>query len=145
MVALMPRNQNIFSLSVYSTRNLTIPPYITKKESQRGFNISASESCGKTFKKVKRINEHVESCGISFACDQCDREFGSKKIYGHMKAKHTNEFRCIICEKCFESQSRLNRHQTTRNKIAKVNYPNCSKRFSRKDTLIKHMNEKHGL
>ena len=68
-----------------------------------------------------------------------------KILTGHKKPKHTNEFRCILCEKCFENQSRLNRHQTTQNKIAKINCPNCSKRFSRKDTLKKQMYQKHGL
>ena len=73
-------------LSVYLTHSSTISPYKYNEEAQSGVNISAWENCGKIFKKVKRRNEHVKSRGITFACDQCERKFSSKKILnGHEK------------------------------------------------------------
>ena len=84
------------SLSVYSTRNLTFPPKKYNEEAKRGVNISAYENCGKTSKKTKRWNEHVKSCGLSFASDQCEWEFASKKILnGQKKAKHTIELKNV--------------------------------------------------
>ena len=76
------------SLSVYSTRNLAFPPKKYNEEAKRGVNISACQT--------KRWKEHVKSCGLSFASDQCEWEFASKKILnGQKKAKHTIELKNV--------------------------------------------------
>ena len=143
MVVLMSRNQNILPLSVYLTHSLTNPSQKYNQKVQRGVNTSACERLSKKLSEETGMINHVVY--LLRVTNVSGNSVRKKILNGHKKAKHNNEFRFIICQKSFESQSRLNRHQTTQNKIVKVNCPNCSKRFSRKDTLKKHMDQKHGL
>ena len=54
-------------------------------------------------------------------------------------------FKCSTCDKCFSQSHLLNRHIETvhEGKLFECSICVSVKRFSRKDKLKKHMNEKH--
>ena len=96
----------------------------------------------RSFKTIKASNSHTKGCGTHI-CHVCGKEFQEKRnMESHMQ-KHTENFKCQHCSKCFESNAKLNRHLVVHDKFREVNCQYCQKSFSRMEHLKEHINKKH--
>ena len=79
----------------------------------------------KNISAKKELARHRQSCGISFKCTACAKEFSAEKnLKRHVKEKHVKlqnvkrqskdkQVMCDVCEKEFANASTLKRHKVS--------------------------------
>ena len=90
--------------------------------------------------------------GLSFKCDQCDREFTEKyRLQSHIDYVHNNiKQKCEFCDKTYGGDQYgynmkkhiLQCHSTDTDGNA-IKCPQCDKKFFAKDYLAKHIRSVH--
>ena len=97
------------------------------------------DNCGKQFKKQKRLNEHKKTCG-GVKCEICEKTLSSEKsLQEHINSRHSTNFRCAHCLKCFGGLGKLKQHMAVHDESKRLQCEKCSKNFARKDNLKRHM------
>ena len=76
----------------------------------------ACEICGKAFRKISEVEEHVKvlhTKELEFRCDQCFKSYPSRdSLKGHVKKVHnfSRNFQCEKCPKAFKANKDLVSH-----------------------------------
>ena len=95
--------------------------------------------CGKEFKALKRKNEHAKTCG-GVKCEICGQTLScNKSLREHMNSRHSTNFRCAHCLKCFGGLGKLNQHMAVHDDSKRVECEKCGKKFARKSNCKHHM------
>ena len=77
--------------------------------------------CKKVFASIKRRNEHQTLSCKGEECDICKKRFSShKSLVEHKNSKHSVNFRCSQCLKCFGGLAKLKRHLPVHDKSKKA-------------------------
>lgn len=102
--------------------------------------------CSVCFLLVRSYSELVEHTNLhsstenTHVCDTCHKSYKSKKILGmHMKRHLNAKYVCDICDKQVHSKYELRIHQGTHNDYKLFECFHCDKRFSFKNTLMRHI------
>ena len=105
--------------------------------------------CDKKMSRKKTLDDHISSVHEkvkAYQCHTCKHFFSYKQhLKRHIEMVHEKKkpFKCSTCEKCFSQTHLLNRHIETVHEGIIFECVICFARYSRKDKLKKHMDEKH--
>lgn len=93
--------------------------------------------CGKIYNDKHHFHDHVQNHIPKEKCRLCNSEYKKWDMKRHMRQVHTKgEFNCEICNKVFETNIRLRRHEKYHNKNLKCEI--CNKLFLYKFELKNH-------
>ena len=107
-----------------------------------GITVDPCDKCRKVFKPMKRKNKHLKFCGKTIDCSECGKIFKTRQVFvGHKNTKHSENFKCSICQKCFEGSWKLLRYEISHMKRNMSSCNQCNKLFSRKDNMLQHKKE----
>ncbi|KAL1463938.1 hypothetical protein MTO96_043119, partial [Rhipicephalus appendiculatus] len=90
----------------------------------------------------------VADAGVRYQCHLCDSSFVYKRRLQRHFQMHANlnAVRCSFCSKKFSSRKHLSRHIHTMHVSVQVHPCHmCPSKFSRKDNLVAHMRKHHPL
>ena len=100
--------------------------------------------CPKQFHTRAKLDRHISSCHSEHKCHQCDKTFSQKgTLTKHMKYTHEGgeKFHCSKCNLPFSSDSGRSKHESECQGV--VYCEKCGKKFKHRETLLKHIKEKH--
>ena len=78
-----------------------------------------------------------------YACQSCGREFLKAKHLHRHKAMHDRPHACQSCDRKFALKKDLRRHEATHAAGAIFRCVQCGAEFSRRDSLVRHVNGTH--
>ncbi|XP_055379656.1 zinc finger protein 845-like [Condylostylus longicornis] len=119
----------------------------TKHNTAKKSESVACKTCGKTFKKQSRLEDH-ENMHLPpekrklYSCPQCDKKFAVQaSIQLHIKTVHIREktFICEECGKVFATSDQLNSHKVVHSDFTPFQCPKCPKSFKRLTSLRTHI------
>lgn len=105
--------------------------------------------CGLAFALKGTITHHIRNVhsGITTTCKLCGVKFPSKaSLSNHCRKSHkTGKFVCDLCPETFESRYLRRNHIALDHNDKSLQFPceKCSKIFTRKSTLLKHVSVVH--
>lgn len=99
--------------------------------------------------KNRNFKQFCEVIDEGFKCKVCNKIFTEKQNWSyHYSSTHRDNRTCEICNKEFTNYTNFYRHKMVQhNKIKKFlcDYPNCSKTFGQKGSLMNHKNTHTGF
>jgi len=109
------------------------------------------EDCGKSFKREITLKHHVEKVHENkvnpIYCDFCPAQIKSAAgLRVHVFTQHQvgtpipKRFQCIHCDKGFKCMADLQVHSVTHTKLKAFSCTLCDQKFTRKNSLVEHMN-----
>lgn len=112
-----------------------------------GFSGLVCPQCpDKTFKQQNQLQQHMKTHGLSFPfeCAKCDEKFLQAAHFNqHLQLHEEFKFRCSMCSSSFNSEALLKKH-TQRHIDGRYHQcPECSKGFTLKNQLNKHIQLEH--
>lgn len=106
--------------------------------------------CSQAFTRPMQLERHMNvhiKAKVEFECGTCFKVFPSKSTLDRHERIHTGEkpYQCRFCSKRFVQKEILKRHESIHLEIKtfKCDQDNCTKSFSQKKQLDKHISEIH--
>lgn len=107
-------------------------------------SISEPNSKRKYSVKARFLPKSYELSFSSYTCDICQQELPDKHaIYKHLLGEHKRT-KCKYCDKRFNSQSQLTKHQQRHENASKYQCDICARRFRDERGLTFHMRKHSG-
>lgn len=104
-----------------------------------GITVDPCDKCRKVLKPMKRKNKNLKFCGKTIDRSECGKIFKTRQVLvGHKNTKHSENFKCSICQKCFEGSWKLLRYEIFHMKRNMSSCNQCNKLFSRKDNMLQN-------
>jgi C2H2 type zinc finger protein len=98
-----------------------------------------------TSKRQHRLHTPSE-CGSTYSCDKCNRPYETASDLKHHQRKYglsDKNHKCPVCGRAFMYPKDRNRHQQTHSKAKPFVCQFCSKQYTRKDNLQRHIRDDH--
>lgn len=112
-----------------------------------GFSGLVCPQCpDKTFKQQNQLQQHMKTHGLTFPfeCTKCDEKFLQAAHFNQHLALHEEfKFRCTMCSSSFNQEALLKKHMQRHIDGRYHQCPECSKGFTLKNQLNKHIQLEH--
>ncbi|XP_023952827.2 zinc finger protein 54-like [Bicyclus anynana] len=127
-------------------KTITKLSYKQHMKRHSGTKSYACETCASTFYTLAELCNHkrFKHSKKSLKCDLCDFTTNNQKALRNHKSKHTNKnIPCIECGKFFLTNEKLVLHQRIHYSDKKFNCPKCDSSFFKRDSVRRHLKDKH--
>ncbi|XP_035036680.2 zinc finger protein 70 [Hippoglossus stenolepis] len=96
--------------------------------------------CGKSFKRICGLTNHIKRHKALTYCDVCGTEFKSTKLLVlHLKHFHKNTCFCEVCGNTFSNGRFLEIHERMHTDMKEFPCQECGKTFNSSDHLVDHV------
>lgn len=116
-------------------------------ENNKEFNFRCT-MCNYTYSDAKMLEKHVKAKHTikTFCCKECGKIYSTKSSLAqhvHHYHRHPNKYQCDICSKKFHRKDFLVKHVKTHSDVRDFKCKHCDKMFKTQASLSGHINGSH--